>query len=140
MSSKILVVEDEIFIAMAFEDLLYDLGHEPIGIAPDSRRAMALASQAELAFVDLNLADGPTGVEVGRALAARGVTVIYMTANPEQLGEGVPGTIGVISKPADNNELRQAVDYAIAVRRRTNARPPVRLKLFGAPGNSPALA
>lgn len=142
MSSKILVVEDEIFIAMAFEDLLHDLGHEPIGIAPDSRRAMALASEAELAFVDLNLADGPTGVEVGRALADRGVTVIYMTANPEQLGDGVPGTIGVIPKPADNNELRQAVEYAIAVRRRhqADARPPLRLKLFDGLGARAAVA
>lgn len=133
--SKVLVVEDEILVAMEFENLLRDLGHRPIGIAADSRRALELADDAELAFVDLNLVDGPTGVELGRVLARRGVTVVYMTANPEQLGDGVAGTIGVIAKPADNAELRQTIDYAIAVRRHAanGPRPPRRLKLFGRP-------
>ena len=142
MSCKILLVEDEILVAMEFENLLHDLGHQPVGIAADSRQALALANEAEVAFVDLNLVDGPTGVELGRALAGRGVTVVYMTANPEQLGQGVAGTVGVIAKPADNTELRQAIDYAIAVRRKTEgaARPPRRLKLFSPPGRSPALA
>src|SRR5688572_3362524 len=107
MSSKVLVVEDEILVATEFENLLYDLGHQPVGIAMDSRQALALADDAELAFVDINLVDGPTGVELGRTLARRGVTVVYMTANPEQLGDGVAGTVGVIAKPADNAELRQ---------------------------------
>lgn len=142
MSSRVLVVEDEILVAMAFEGLLHDLGHQPIGIAATSRQALEFADEAELAFVDLNLADGPTGVELGRTLAGRGVTVVYMTANPEQLGDGVPGTIGVIAKPASNTELRQVIDYAIAVRRRTEAaeKPPRRLKLFRSLDRSPALA
>jgi CheY-like chemotaxis protein len=142
MSSKILVVEDEILVALEFENLLNDLGHQPVGIAADSRRAMELAGDADVAFVDLNLVDGPTGVELGRALASRGVTVVYMTANPEQLGQGVAGTVGVIAKPADHSELRQAVDYAIAVRRSpdTTTRPPRRLKLFASLGGSPAIA
>ncbi|CAN7532459.1 hypothetical protein ASC89_09695 [Devosia sp. Root413D1] len=142
MSCKVLVVEDEIFVAIEFESLLYDLGHEPVGIASDSRQAMALADEAELAFVDLNLIDGPTGIEVGRSLAERGVTVVYMTANPAQLGDGVPGTVGVIPKPVDNNELRQAVDFAVSVRRKSQPKPnpPRRLRLFGSLDASPALA
>ena len=98
--------------------------------------------EPELAFVDLNLVDGATGVEVGRALAARGITVVYMTANPAQLGNGVPGTIGVIPKPVDNNELRQAVEFAVAVRGRTEnaVQPPRRLRLFGSAAGTPALA
>jgi two-component system, response regulator PdtaR len=142
MSCKVLVVEDEIFVAIEFESLLYDLGHEPVGIASDSRQAMALADEAELAFVDLNLIDGPTGIEVGRSLAERGVTVVYMTANPAQLGDGVPGTVGVIPKPVDNNELRQAVEFAVSVRRKSQPTPtpPRRLRLFGSLDASPALA
>lgn len=136
MSSKVLVVEDEIFVATELENLLYDLGHQPVGIAADSRKALALADQAELAFVDINLVDGPTGIEVGKALAAQGVTVVYMTANPAQLGDGVPGTVGVIPKPVESAELRQAVEYAVALRseKAADAKPPRRLKLFGSPG------
>lgn len=142
MSCRVLVVEDEILVAIEFEYLIHDLGHRPVGIAADSRSALALAGDADVAFVDLNLVDGPTGVELGRALAGRGVTVVYMTANPEQLGQGVAGTVGVIAKPADNAELRQAIDYAVAVRASaaTTARPPRRLKLFDAAAGSPAAA
>lgn len=131
---KVLVVEDEIFVAIELENLLQDLGHEPVGIAAESRKALALGEKAELAFVDINLVDGPTGIEVGKALAAQGVTVVYMTANPGQLGDGVPGTIGVIPKPLETSEMRQAIEYAAAVRRaETSAVPPRRLRLFGSP-------
>jgi CheY-like chemotaxis protein len=134
MSSRVLVVEDEIFVAIELENLLHDLGHQPVGIAADSVRALALADEAELAFVDVNLLDGPTGIEVGKALAASGVTVVYMTANPSQLGEGVPGTLGVIPKPVESGEMRQAIEFAVALRHKNAApvSPPRRLKLFGA--------
>ncbi|WP_291392589.1 response regulator [Devosia sp.] len=135
MSSKVLVVEDEIFVATELENLLYDLGHQPVGIAADSRQALALADQADMAFVDINLLDGPTGIEVGRSLASRGVTVVYMTANPSQLGDGVPGTVGVIPKPVEHSELRQAVEFAAALHaKQAAATPPRRLRLFGSPG------
>jgi len=136
MSSKVLVVEDEIFVATELENLLYDLGHQPVGIAADSRKALALADEAELAFVDINLLDGPTGIDVGKALAGSGVTVVYMTANPSQLGDGVPGTVGVIPKPVETAEMRQAIEFAAALRRKEAAAvsPPRRLKLFGSPG------
>ncbi len=135
MSLKVLVVEDEIFVAIELESLLHDLGHVPVGIAAESRKALALGEQAELAFVDINLVDGPTGIEVGKALAAQGVTVVYMTANPAQLGDGVPGTVGVIAKPLETAEMRQAIEYAAALRNKAAAtvRPPRRLKLFGPP-------
>lgn len=134
MSYKVLVVEDEFLVAIEFESLLHDLGHEPVGIASDSRQALALAPAVELAFVDLNLTDGATGAEIGRMLAARGATVIYMTANPEQLGDGIPGTVGVIAKPVNDTELRQTIDYAITVRSQADTgQPPRRLKLFNLP-------
>jgi len=131
MSCKVLVVEDEIFVAIEIESVLQELGHLPVGIAADSRRAMELASEAELAFVDLNLVDGPTGMDLGRRLADGGVTVLYMTANPSQLGDGVPGTIGVLPKPVNERELRSAVEFAVAVRnRQPGVMPPSRLTLF----------
>jgi AmiR/NasT family two-component response regulator len=39
MSCKVLVVEDEIFVAIDIESVLQELGHRPLGIAADSRRA-----------------------------------------------------------------------------------------------------
>ncbi|WP_417309221.1 response regulator [Devosia sp.] len=135
MSCRVLVVEDEIFVATELESILEDMGHEPIGIAADSRSALELGKQAEIAFVDLNLVDGATGIDVGRKLADGGVTVVYMTANPAQLGQGVPGTVGVIPKPVTDSEIKQAVDYAVALFKQQNPapNPPSRLKLFSLP-------
>lgn len=130
MTCNILVVEDEFFVATEIEYVVAELGHKPIGIAADKATAFSMAPFAEIALVDLNLRDGPTGTEIGKALAESGVTVVFMTANPSQLGDGVPGTVGVISKPMAEEELRQAVNYAVATRRQMAAEAPQRMKLF----------
>jgi len=131
MACKVLVVEDEIFVAIEIEHVVEELGHRAIGIAADSRAAMSLAHQADVALVDLNLLDGATGPEIGRALAEKyGITVLFMTANPSQLGDGVPGTLGVLSKPVGDDELKQAIHYAAACHRKSVAQPPKRLQLF----------
>lgn len=128
---RILVVEDEIFVATEIEHVVEEMGFTPIGIASDERSALALASQADVALVDINLHDGPTGIGIGRTLAEiHGVTVVYMTANPAQLGDGVPGTVGVLPKPVSEQELRAAVAYAVAHRQAADAEPPRRLQLF----------
>src|SRR5687767_8883862 len=100
MPLNILVVEDEIFIAVEIESVVAEMGHHPAGIAADSATALGLAPRADIALVDLNLRDGATGRRLGRTLAEdHGVTVLFMTANPSQLGAGVPGTLGVLPKP-----------------------------------------
>jgi hypothetical protein len=92
---------------------------------------MALAETADVALVDLNLRDGPTGIHIGRTLAeAYGVSVIFMTANPAQLGTGVPGAMGVLPKPASERDIREAVHFAVASRNHVDAAPPRGLKLF----------
>lgn len=129
--TRILVVEDEIFVATEIEHVVEEMGLTPIGIAPDQRSALALASQADIALVDLNLQDGATGIGIGRILAqTHGVTVVFMTANPSQLGDGVPGTVGVLPKPATDRDLRAVVAYAVARRQASEVEPPARLKLF----------
>ncbi|HLV83457.1 MAG TPA: response regulator [Devosia sp.] len=135
MTCRILVVEDEIFVATEIEHVIEEMGFTPVGIAAEQRSALALASAAEVALVDLNLRDGATGITIGRILAqTHGVTVLFMTANPAQLGEGVPGTIGVLPKPVTDQELRDAVSYAVARRRAAEMAPPRRLHLFGPSG------
>ncbi len=86
-----MVVEDEIFVATEIEYIVEELGHQPVGIAADTASAFTPCPHADIALVDLNLKDGATGREIGRRLAAQhGLTVLYMTANPSQLGDGVP--------------------------------------------------
>lgn len=133
MTARILIVEDEMLVAMELESILEDLGHEPVGIAPDLTAAERLAqTELDLALVDLNLRDGLTGPEIGKRLSARGVSVLFITANPRVLEDGVAGTIGVLTKPTDEATVRAAVDYALKVRSGAqDVDPPAALQLFG---------
>lgn len=120
MTALILIIEDEALVAMELRFVLEDLGYEVVGSAADARTALDLVKQKEvdLALVDIHLSDGPTGVELGRGLANdNGVTVLYMTANPGMLREGVAGTIGVLPKPTDEHAVQKAVDYALCRRK-----------------------
>jgi len=134
MTARILIIEDEALVAMELRFVLEDLGHEVVATAGDARTARNLVKEMEvdLALVDIHLSDGPTGIDLGRDLAKdEGVTVLYMTANPGMVRDGVAGTIGVLSKPTDERAVQQAVDYAL---RRRGGEPvqlaPPELQLF----------
>ena len=133
MAARILIVEDEMLVAMELESILQDLGHEPVGIAPDLHGAEQLAANPlDLALVDLNLRDGLTGPEIGKRLCERGVSVLFITANPRVLGSGIAGTVGVLTKPTDAETVRAAVDFALKIRSGArDADPPAALKTFG---------
>lgn len=133
MFANILIVEDEMLVACEVEAVLSDLGHTIVGIAPDLETAMALSqADLDLALVDLNLRDGLTGPEIGRRLCAKGkCAVLFVTANPRILGEGIAGAIGVLTKPANPQAVREAVDYALRVAKGdTVATPPAALRVF----------
>jgi len=119
-------------VALELRSILQDLGYDVIGIAPDLPTARGyFAQDIDLALVDLNLRDGLTGPEIGATLGSNGVTVLFVTANPRLLGEGVAGAIGVITKPTDEDMVRSAVIYALAVRQGQPAKAPPYLRLFG---------
>lgn len=133
MSEPILIVEDEFFIAAEMRSILERNGYEVAGLATDLESAMSKASpDVALALVDLNLRDGLTGPEIGARLSKDfNTAVLFITANPRLLGEGIAGTIGFISKPADAECLTSAVAFALEKRRGLQKEPPLCLKCFG---------
>jgi two-component system, response regulator PdtaR len=130
MAFRVLVVEDQLLIALHIEEAVMALGLDVIGIAANRVDALKYRADCDIAFVDVQLQDGVTGPQIGQALAEDGVTVVFMTANPEALDGGIPGTLGVISKPLFDLELIGAIQYAAEVRSGGNALPPERLKRF----------
>lgn len=110
---RVLIVEDEIFVALELESILEELGHQVVGIAADCKTAIELAGlSVDVALVDYNLRDGATGALLGQRLAEEfGVKVIFQTANPALLGKGAPGTVGVLSKPYDADQVEAAIDF-----------------------------
>lgn len=111
---NVLIVEDEIFVAMDLERILEDAGYHVMAIAADQQEALsAAASGVELAFVDMNLRDGPTGPIIARDLAKRfGVRIVYVTANPGQIGEPAVNAVGCIRKPFSEASILAAAGLA----------------------------
>ena len=129
MAKRVLIVEDEILVALDLEDALVEAGYEIVGIAADRTEALSLAHEADVALIDLNLRDGPTGISIGMDLSDRfGVRVLFLTANPSSVSTGVAGAVGCLGKPCPPSAVCQAIDFATA--RDQAARAPIDLKLF----------
>lgn len=115
MSKKVLIVEDEIFVALEIEQIVEDAGFDVGAIAADRDAALACADSCDIALVDLNLRDGPTGPAIGMELALHhGVRVIYVTANPAQIGSASVAALGVITKPFRAHSIVAALQMAAA--------------------------
>lgn len=111
---KVLIVEDEALLAMELEGLVEDAGHQVVGWAASSAKAkeMIEATDADVAFVDIHLTDGPTGVEVAEFAALKKKSmVVFMSANPKRIPENFAGAVGVIAKPYTMNGLIAALRY-----------------------------
>jgi CheY-like chemotaxis protein len=82
---RILLVEDEMIIAMMLEDLLADLGYSVVAIAARSDEALAIieAQSIDAAILDLNLA-GQRSDSVADSLAARDIPFVFSTGYGEQ--------------------------------------------------------
>jgi len=114
MPKTALIVEDEIFVALDLERILVDAGYEVGAIAADSAQALAAAPTCSFAFVDVNLRDGPTGPGIAERIARDyGVKVVFVTANPGQIGT-VPAALGYVRKPFSDQAILAAAAIAAA--------------------------
>ncbi|MEE7456058.1 response regulator [Methylorubrum populi] len=112
---RVLIVEDEAVLAMDLEFLLEEAGHEVVGWATCLKEADQLieSGAADLAFVDIHLTDGITGVTVADHIrrANYDAAVVFMTANPKLIPADFVGAVGVISKPYTANGLHAALRF-----------------------------
>ena len=129
---KILLVEDEYFVARSIKILLETMGYEVVGIADDVASAVAEAEQTgpQLAFVDIQLAQGGSGLDAAAELQKRGGICIFLTGNPP--GESRPDlALGCLPKPFSNVGLAGAIKIAKAVIERSPLpKPPPELDLY----------
>lgn len=114
MPKSILIVEDEILVAMDIERILIDAGFNVTGIAADRETALRYGNSADVAFVDVNLRDGRTGPSIACDLAKRGTKVFYVTANPAQIDPVAGTAIGYIRKPFSEKAIIAAAELALA--------------------------
>lgn len=132
---RVLVVEDERLIAMQIEDDIADAGHEVVGSAMSSEEAVRIGREErpDFAFVDIHLVDGPSGIDVARALSAAEITVVFLTSNAKRIPADFAGAAAVLGKPVSTAALHGTLRYfAGGPDRDAAATPPRELTL--APG------
>jgi CheY-like chemotaxis protein len=111
---RVLVVEDESFIAMMIVDALAELGAEVIGPASRIADAVALAEAADcdLALLDVNIA-GQHTFALATRLQARGVPCLFVTGyGPEALPEELR-QVPILGKPFRDRDLARLTVAAI---------------------------
>jgi ActR/RegA family two-component response regulator len=101
--SKVLICEDDACLAADLALSVEAAGHTVLGIFSNANDAVAAAEalKPDVAFIDLQLADGHTGGSIAQALQALDVKVIVLSGHPN-VGAGlgtVPHTYA--AKPVD---------------------------------------
>lgn len=109
---RLLIVEDEPFIAADLESLTTELGHQVVGVADSKAMALDLARREhpDAALLDLKLSDGFTGSEIAQVLRADlHLPFAFVTGNTETLPDGAFGAVAVVAKPFTDDQVRSAI-------------------------------
>ncbi len=117
VKTDVLIIEDELFIAVQLEALVKDMGHTIVGIERTQATAVARAQSQPpgLILADIHLADSSSGIDaVKDILAKHDVPVIFITAYPERLLTGKrPEPTYLITKPFQDDHVRAVISQAI---------------------------
>lgn len=110
IANRVLIVEDEVLLALYLEDLLTALGHDVVGQATRIDKAMELAREIpiDFAILDINVA-GTKSFPVADILCGRRIPFAFAT------GYGTEGLVDgyrdfpVLRKPYAQEELERTI-------------------------------
>lgn len=111
---SVLIVEDDGLIAMDIEGTVEDEGHVVAGWATTAEQAVRLYDQSgpDIVFLDIQLSNGSSGIDVARALRERtGARFVFLTANASMLEPELEGGLGVVEKPFTHDRLVAILRY-----------------------------
>jgi CheY-like chemotaxis protein len=112
---KVLVVEDESLVAMLIEDVLAELGYDPIAVASRLDEALICAETLsfDFAVVDINL-NGQRTDPVVEIMQRRGIPFLFASGyGPAGVTEGW-AHVPVVQKPFQPYELASAIRRTLA--------------------------
>jgi len=115
---KIMVVEDDYFVALDTSDTLEDAGYAVVAVVARGEDALAGAADHDpvLAVLDITLAGKIDGIETALALRERGVAVIFATAHTDRelmMRGRAAGPRAWLIKPFGQDALLHAVADAL---------------------------
>ena len=133
LATDVLIIEDEVLIALDLEALIAGLGHRVTGVARTHAEAIKLAhaNSPGLILADIQLADGSSGLEaVNELMRSFDAPVIFITAYPERFLTGErPEPAFLVSKPFQPAMVSALVSQALFFARggKSSARDPAQL-------------
>ena len=113
MGARVLIVEDEIVVALFLEDLLAEFGYEVAGIVSHLDDAMGRPHDYDVALLDVHL-NGRNVFDFADRLAARGTPFVFATGYGAR---GIPDrhcARPVLQKPFRPDELKRALKEVVA--------------------------
>lgn len=112
---RILLVEDELLIAMLLTELLEGLGHEvsEVEVTQSGAVLSAARSRPDLMIVDSHLREGSGVAAVSEILTAGFMPHIFISGDPLH-GQNLHPSAIVVEKPFDDTTLITAIDRAMA--------------------------
>lgn len=119
---RILVVEDDFFVAVELEHRLQDAGYQVVGVAVSAEEAvqMAAAGDPTLAIMDIRLSGTGDGIEAAiKLLRDFGVPSIFASAHsdPETRRRGAAAKpLGWLEKPYAPETLIALIDNVLSGR------------------------
>jgi DNA-binding response OmpR family regulator len=107
---RIIIVEDEPLVAFDNEYMLKDAGYEVVATVDNhADAATVIESEAiDLVLTDISLSGEGDGTDVARAAAARGIAVLFVTANCTEDAKAL--ALGCLAKPYTERILLAALD------------------------------
>jgi CheY-like chemotaxis protein len=107
---RILICDNNPIIIMDLEGVLQDLGYICCGSAASLNAGLELAeaTRPDLAFVDLTLNDGETGLVLVEALAAMGIPSVIVSAEANSAPPHLP-VAGRVEKPFTAKTIAHAM-------------------------------
>jgi CheY-like chemotaxis protein len=108
---RILIVEDEIVVALFMEDILTEFGFEVVGVVGHLNDAMNRSADFDIAVLDVHL-NGQSVFDFADMLAARGVPFVFATGYGER---GIPERHRgrpVLQKPFLPEDLKRVLQQA----------------------------
>ncbi len=117
--AKLLIVEDELVIALSISKSLEKLGYEVIKTATTGEEAVTIARERtpDLILMDIILPGGMDGIEAARLIGIdTDIPIIYLTANAdsatvERARDTMP--YGYLNKPINDRDLLTNIDSAL---------------------------
>jgi len=119
MAGRILIVEDEVVVAMYIETVLETFGYEVVSIVTNGKDAIDIVhnDKVDMILMDINIEGDIDGIETTRRIKEfSDVPVLYVSAyiDKETIARASEtGPAGYLSKPFKNKDLRKMIENTI---------------------------